>query len=413
MFSRCHNTTTFTSPLNQFQDICRKAIKTSFGRLHKPFNDLLVEISLLMLLLPHRVNFTQFEKYGKRSEKCYRDNFSRPFGWIKLNMELSSMRFSTGTRRAIAIDPSYISKSGVHTPGIGRFWSGCAGAVKRGLEILGIALVDADANDAMMLRAVQTPSEQSLKDGGVSLISWYLTAILNLREQLLSLSRVIVADAYFSVKPFADGLCERGFHLISRLRDNANLRYIHTGPRRAGRGRPKSYDGKIDVRHPDPDRMQRVETSFGDGVCYTLLAYAVALKRTVRLVLYYPEGGAPKIFFSTDTAITARDIVDLYRSRFQIEFCFRDAKQYTGLCDCQARDLDKLDFHFNASFCSLNVAKIYIKELNPRLSIPGVKSLLYNIYIAHRIFSLCGFRPHKSLNGQIFKELFNIAAPAA
>lgn len=159
--------------------------------------------------------------------------------------------------------------------------------------------------------------------------------------------------------------------------------------------------------------MQRVETSFGDGVCYTLLAYAVAMKRTVRLVLYYPEGGAPKIFFSTDTAITARDIVDLYRSRFQIEFCFRDAKQYTGLCDCQARDLDKLDFHFNASFCSLNVAKIYIKELNPRLSIPGVKSLMYNIYIAHRIFSLCGFRPHKSLNGQIFKELFNIAAPAA
>ena len=413
MLSGCHKTTAFSSPLNQFQDICRKAIKASLGRLHKPFKDLLAEISLLMLLLPQRVNFTQLSKYGKRSEKCYRDNFSRTCDWLRLNRELSSMRFATDTRKAIAIDPSYISKSGVHTPGIGRFWSGCAGAVKHGLEILGIALVDADANDAMMLRAVQTPSEQSLRDCGVSLVSWYLTAILNLRDFLLPLSRLVVADAYFSVRPFADGLCGKGFHLISRLRDNASLRYIYTGPRRAGRGRPKSYDGKIDVRNPDLGRMERVETSFEGGACYTLVAYAVALKRKVRLVLFYPESGAPKIFFSTDTSLSARDIVDLYRSRFQIEFCFRDAKQHTGLCHCQARDLARLDFHFNAAFCSLNVAKVYINEYNPHLSVSGVKSLMYNTYIAHRIFSLCGFRPHRSLNGQIIKELFNIAAPAA
>ncbi len=103
------------------------------------------------------------------------------------------MRFGSGRRRAIAIDPSFISKSGVKTPGIGRFWSGCAGAVKKGLEILGIALIDADSNDAMMLRAVQTPSEQSLKDCGVSLHSWYLTSILGLRDSLIALSRYIVA----------------------------------------------------------------------------------------------------------------------------------------------------------------------------------------------------------------------------
>jgi hypothetical protein len=68
MLSGCHKTTAFSSPLNQFQDICRKAIKASLGRLHKPFKDLLDEISLLMLLLPQRVNFTQLSKYGKRSE---------------------------------------------------------------------------------------------------------------------------------------------------------------------------------------------------------------------------------------------------------------------------------------------------------------------------------------------------------
>jgi hypothetical protein len=44
--------------------------------------------------------------------------------------------------------------------------------------------------------------------------------------------------------------------------------------------------------------------------------------------------------------------------RFHIEFLFRDAKQFTGLQDCQARDSLKLDFHLNASLTALNLAKL-------------------------------------------------------
>ena len=40
--------------------------------------------------------------------------------------------------KALAIDPSYISKSGRHTPGLGYFWSGVAEKAKWGLEILGV-----------------------------------------------------------------------------------------------------------------------------------------------------------------------------------------------------------------------------------------------------------------------------------
>lgn len=42
---------------------------------------------------------------------------------------------------------------------------------------------------------------------------------------------------------------------------------------------------------------------------------------------------------------------------WHIEFIFRDAKQFTGLTDCQARDAHKLDFHFNAALSALNIAK--------------------------------------------------------
>jgi hypothetical protein len=41
-----------------------------------------------------------------------------------------------------------------------------------------------------------------------------------------------------------------------------------------------------------------------------------------------------------------------------IEFLFRDAKQFTGLSDCQARSKAKLDFHFNASLSAVTFAKL-------------------------------------------------------
>ena len=68
------------------------------------------------------------------------------------------------------------------------------------------------------------------------------------------------------------------------------------------------------------------------------------------------------LLFSTDVEQDPTQIVQFYRLRFQIEFIFRDAKQFTGLEDCQARDLVKLEFHFNACLTALNLAKV---ETNP------------------------------------------------
>lgn len=59
--------------------------------------------------------------------------------------------------------PGYISKVGKKTPYIGKFWSGCASATKRGLEILGIGIIDVDMCNCMMLRAEQTPDNETLK----------------------------------------------------------------------------------------------------------------------------------------------------------------------------------------------------------------------------------------------------------
>lgn len=48
--------------------------------------------------------------------------------------------------------------------------------------------------------------------------------------------------------------------------------------------------------------------------------------------------------------------------QYQIEFCYRDGKQFTGLTDYQSRNLNKLHFHFNASLTSINLAKVKALE---------------------------------------------------
>jgi len=71
----------------------------------------------------------------------------------------------------------------------------------------------------------------------------------------------------------------------------------------------------------------------------------------------HPERLCYALLFSTDIELDPIQLYKAYRARFQIEFIFREAKQFTGLTECQARDAQKIDFHFNASLTALNIAK--------------------------------------------------------
>ena len=62
-------------------------------------------------------------------------------------------------------------------------------------------------------------------------------------------------------------------------------------------------------------------------------------------------------FISTDDSMDGREVLDYYRTRFQLEFCFRDGKQHAGITNCQSTDFRKLDFHFNASLCSYQLGQ--------------------------------------------------------
>ena len=400
--------------LDQYEGICRRAFFGCSAKLNKTFKANIIEILILIMCIPRKINFLQLGRYGRRGEQRYRQTFRKDFDWMCFNMNLAADRFQYGMKRlAIAIDPSYVSKAGKKTAHIGRFWSGCASAVKHGLEILGIAVVDADIEDAMMLRAVQTQNATELKAKSMTLGQWYLSVLKKYKDNLLKITSLLVADAAFSNLPFVTGLKEIGFSLISRLRSNAMLYYIYDGPRTGMRGRPKTKAGKIDFANPDKSRMRRIDIDASEGEAYELIAWSKSLKQKIRLVIHYLPNGDHRLYFSTDISVAGIDVYDIYRTRFQIEFCFRDGHQFTGLLDCQARDEKALDFAYNASLAAVNITKVLRKQTKIPFSIGQIKSLMVNAHFLKRFFDLSGIDPYKTLNAKLVKELFGFAVDAA
>ena len=354
------------------------------------------------MVIPRKVNFTQMGRYGKRGEQCYRQTAERSVDWLEMNMWLSAYAFKKGKgRNAIAIDPSYIKKSGKCTPYIGSFWSGCAGAVKRGLEILGISVIDVDLHECMMLKAVQTTLDKDKENDDMSLYDWYAKVLSDNKQTLQRITSILVADSAFSKRPFIDNMLGIGFNVVSRLRHDAALYYLWDGDPTGKPGRPRVKGEKIDFKNIDQSKVEILDTEEPNEKVYALKAWSKSLHRKISLVIHILQNGGHRLYFSTDESMSGRDVMDYYCTRFQIEFCFRDAKQFVGLTDCQARDTRKLNFAFNSSFTAVNVAKIMCKEYN--LSIGRLKALMVNAYYAQRIIDVFERNPNTQLNHEIFE----------
>ena len=270
------------------------------------------------------------------------------------------------------MDPSFIPKAGNKTPWFGKFWSGAAGGPKRGLELLGIGLIDVENHDCMTLGALQTPNARTLEEMDYNLVDWYRELLISMKDRLQTISKLLVADAFFAKQTFVLPLLDEGFHVVSRMRNDAALWYPTTEKPTGKRGHPRWYDGKIDFANLDPTRCVELHVDKG------------------------------QIYFSTDESMTTYDVINCYRTRFQLELFFRDAKSYAGLNDCQARDLRRLEFHFNASFASINLAKAACKDLKIPFSVSSCKSMIHNAYMLEQFICVSGLRP----NPQVIDKLF-------
>ena len=253
-------------------------------------------------------------------------------------------------------------------------------------------------------------------------MEYYCRIIISRKEALQAISKTVVVDAYFSKETFVTPLCKAGFHVVSRFRNDVRLQYILEPTRTGKSGRPKTNGGVVDVKNPDENYFSTVIQEDTSIRMYTAVVKAVSLKRPVRIVVVQSiEDNTVKdckIFFSTDIQMEASLIMEIYKSRFQIEFIYRDAKQHTGLTHCQARDEKKLHFHFNISLTAVNIDKAVHwysipKQDRKDFSLADVKVINHNILLLEQFFAMYATNPNILKNKQNFKELIYYGTKAA
>ncbi len=127
-------------------------------------------------------------------------------------------------------------------------------------------------------------------------------------------------------------------------------------------------------------------------VLHTLVVNHLQFKRNIRVVVVVETGtNRSALLFSTDIDLAAARLYRYYKARFQIEFLFRDAKQFTGLSDCQARSQAKLAFHFNMSLTAVTFAKLEARQAPqnhmPAFSMASLKRRHFNQHLIDRILT--------------------------
>jgi len=346
-----------------------------------------------------------------------------------LNQALIEQVTADDSTQIAVVDCTFTEKSGRHTYGLDWFYNGKTQRAERGLEWSVVAVVDLAQKTGYALSAQQTEAGLGAQEPATadetkppkSRVDFYLGHLAYCTAFFPTSIRYVVADGFYSKYKWVTGVVQLGFQSIGRLRSDANLKFLYDGPQKR-RGNRRRYDGKVNLA--DPSRFTLVDT-LADGVSlYTAVVWSVSLKRRIRLVYLLKEQDGRQsyvVLFSTDTDIAPVQFYRCYAARFQIEFIFRDARQFTGLADCQARSPDALDSHVNASLMALNLAKAALQssqaEVEPTeplsFSIASFKRQALNAHLLDLFTAMFDLEPTLIKSHPNYQTLLNYGAIAA
>jgi hypothetical protein len=331
----------------------------------QPQRKFLAMVFVTILALRGRVTGRNLSRYCDYSERTIARQFRTSFEWPDFHQRVMNAALDPRSELISAQDASFIPKSGKQTFGLGHFFNGCANRAERGLEISTLAVVDVTRRCAFTLAVAQTPpgkeGARSTQPEEETRLDFYKQQLHDQRHRLPAGIRYHCVDGYFAKKKYVDEVVALNLHPITKLRHDANCLFLYTGPPPKRRGPRRKYDGKVNFQ--DLRRFTDLGTLEDRAHIhlYTALVWHVSLKRKLRVVVLVNRKDPHKpryiVLAATDLALDGRKLVELYVARFQIEFLFRDSKQFTGLADCQSRSAAVLDFHFNAALATLNLAR--------------------------------------------------------
>jgi len=251
--------------------------------------------------------------------------------------------------------------------------------------------------------------------------------LLRIQEALQSLLETVgttiplkyaVMDGHFGNYPSAFMVRKANLHLISKLRFDAALypafegEHIRSGPK-------LKYGSKIDVRKMDAKYLKQtsiednLRTDTYQGTFYNK-EFAFALNVVVILKTNLnTHAQAHVILFSTDLEQTYDKIVKFYSLRFQIEFNFRDAKQYWALEDFMNIKETAVTNAANLSFFMVNFSHALLqpfRQQNPDYSILDLKSHYRGYRYATETIKMLPQKPDAILLADIFQQIARLGA---
>lgn len=239
-----------------------------------------------------------------------------------------------------------------------------------------------------------------------------------IRELLTTLAGQIqltylVLDGHFGNHPALLMVRQCGLHLISKLRSDAALFFPYTGPA-PKRGRRRRLGERLDYRHIPDQYLKRTEVE--DGIetrIYQLQILNREFSMPLNVVVLIKinletKAWAHVVLFSSDLQLPYDQMVDFYSLRFQIEFNFRDAKQYWGLEDFMNVNPIAVTNAANLSLFMANVSQFlmcrYRKE-DPDFSILDLKAYYRGYRYVTETIKILPNLPDENLISQLFQKV--------
>ena len=307
-------------------------------------------------------------------------------------------------------DDVVVTKAGKHTYGLDRFFSSLYGKAVPGLGFLSLSLISVKHRTSypVMLEqlekqhtatAPEVPKKISSGKRGRPKgsknqqrrdVEWspYLRFVQETSTRVLQMIGTsftlvyFVFDGAFGHNAALQMVRHLGLHLISKLRYDAALYFPYAGPY-AGRGKRKKYGTKLDYRDIPQEYLQEsfvekdIETKIYQMPLWhkkfaDMLNIVVIVKMNVTT-----QAMAHVVLFSSDLSLSYDRLIDYYRLRFQLEFNFRDAKQYWGLEDFMTVKQTPVYNSANLAMFMVNLSHTVLRSMRgdwPEVSVTDLKA---------------------------------------
>jgi putative transposase len=402
---------------------------------------------LALMCISGRVTTLGLSRWSEAGGRCrtLQRWYQMPLDWATLLwvMVRTHLLKPNGTY-LLAGDDVVISKAGQHTHGVGRFYSSLAGRPIPSLSFLAVSLIDVEARRSYPLQVAQhlpTPKEPPpLPSAAVkrqpgrpkgsknhAKAAPVLSAELTLLEQVLRAVtariaplkvRHVVLDGYFGTYPATFMVRRCDLHLISKLHHNAALYFPYTGPK-PPRGPTPRYGAKLNYAALPAEalcqtlidghyRLDTYQLTLLHKDFLDPLNVAIVVKTNLRT---HRHGHV--VLFSTDLTLSATQIVDYYSLRFQIEFNFRDAKQYWGLEDFMNVSPTAVTNAVNLAFLMVNLSLLLLRpfrQRQPDFSILDLKAHYRAQRYLHETIKLLPISPDPALISELERKVLTLGA---